>query len=68
MTKRTWFFLQQHSDDLEEKGVLVTPESVNMIPIHVLPSFLVRKSDVSNRFVTAFNSLAKYCRPPPSTF
>lgn len=58
--------LQQHSDELEENGVLVTPESVNMIPIHVSPSFLVRKSNGKNRYVTAFNSLAKYCRPPPS--
>ena len=58
--------LQQHSDELEEKGVLITPESINAIVAHVSPSFLVRKSNGKNRFVTAFNSLAKYCRPPPS--
>ena len=28
--------LQQHSDDLEERGVLVTPESVNAIVVHAM--------------------------------
>ena len=58
--------LQSHSDALEDKGVLVTPESVGVAPIHVSPSFLVRKANGDNRMVTAFNSLSKYCRPPPS--
>ena len=58
--------LQQHADALEDKGVLVTPESVGMSVIHVSPSFLVNKPNGKKRFVTAFNSLAKYCRPPPS--
>ena len=31
-----------------------------------LQVFLVRKSNGNHRYVTAFNSLAKYCRPPPS--
>ena len=58
--------LQQHADALEEKGVLVTPESVGVSPVHTSPSFLVNKPNGKKRFVTAFNSLAKYCRPPPS--
>ena len=58
--------LQQHSDELETKGVLITPESIGAVPIHVSPSFLVRKANGKNRMVTAFNSLSKYCRPPPS--
>ena len=58
--------LQEHADLLEDKGVLVTPESLGMVAIHVSPSFLVNKPNGDKRFVTAFNSLAKYCRPPPS--
>ncbi|MCP4493505.1 MAG: hypothetical protein GY820_40300 [Gammaproteobacteria bacterium] len=64
--RKNLVLLQEHSDDLEDKGVLVTPESVGITPIHVSPSFMVRKANGKGRFVTAFNGLAKYCRPPPS--
>ena len=37
--------LQEHADLLESKGVLVTPESLDMVAIHVSPSFLVNKSN-----------------------
>ena len=58
--------LQQKADDLEDKGVLVTPESVGLVPQHVSPSFLVKKPNGEWRFVTAFNDLGKFCRLPPS--
>ena len=58
--------LQSKADELEEKGVLVTPESVGLVPEHVSPSFLVKKSNGDWRFVTAFNNLGQFCRLPPS--
>ena len=58
--------LQSKADDLEDKGVLVTPESVNMTPIHISPSFLVKKANGDWRYVTAFNDIGKFCRLPPS--
>ena len=52
--------LQKHSDELEENDVLVIPEFVYIIPIHVSPSFLVHRFD---RMVTAFSCLITnmYC-------
>ena len=63
MTRKTLVSLQKHSDELEEKGVLVTSESVDIIPIHVSPSFLVRTSHRFDRMVTAFSRLVTnmYC-------
>ena len=58
--------LQKESDDLENLGVLVRPEDVNIVPLHISPSFLVGKSDGTKRYVTAFNNVAKFCRLPPS--
>ena len=58
--------LQEKADDLEQKGVLIPPESIGVVPLHVSPSFLVKKSDGSWRFVTAFNDLSAFCRLPPS--
>ena len=55
MTRKTLVSLQKHSDELEEKDVLVTPEFVDIIPIHVSPSFLVRTSHRFGRMVTAFS-------------
>ena len=34
--------LQQKADELEDKGVLVPPESVGLVPLHVSPSFLLQ--------------------------
>ena len=58
--------LQEKADDLERKGVLVPPESIGVVPVHVSPSFLVKKSNGDWRFVTAFNDLSAFCRLPPS--
>ena len=58
--------LQSKADELEQKGVLVTPESVGLVPEHVSPSFLVKKPNGDWRFVTAFNDIGKFCRLPPS--
>ena len=58
--------LQSKADELENKGVLVTPESVGLVPQHVSPSFLIKKPNGDWRFVTAFNDIGKFCRLPPS--
>ena len=58
--------LQAKADELEDRGVLVTPESVNLTPIHVSPSFLIKKPNGDFRFITAFNDIGKFCRLPPS--
>ena len=58
--------LQQKADELEEKGVLLPPEAIGVVPLHVSPSFLVKKPNGDSRFVTAFNDLASFCRLPPS--
>ena len=49
--------LQNKADELEDKGVLVTPESVNLTPIHISPSFLVKKPNGDWRYVAAFNDI-----------
>ena len=58
--------LQEEADKLERKGVLVPPESIGVVPIHISPSFLVKKSNGEWRFVTAFNDLSAFCRLPSS--
>ena len=58
--------LQEKADELEKKGVLVPPEAIGVVPLHVSPSFLVKKSNGDWRFVTAFNDLSAFCRLPPS--
>ena len=58
--------LQEKADELERKGVLVPPETIGVVPLHVSPSFLVKKSNGDWRFVTAFNDLSAFCRLPPS--
>ena len=58
--------LQQEADKLEELGVLARPEDLGITVQHASPSFLVKKPDGGNRFVTAFNSLSPYVRLPPT--
>ena len=58
--------LQEKADELESKGVLVSPESIGVVVEHVSPSFLLKKASGDWRFVTAFNDLAAFCRLPPS--
>ena len=53
--------LQEKADELGELGVLVPPESIGVVPLHVSPSFLVKKPSGDSRFVTAFNDLAAFC-------
>ena len=64
--QRNLQLLQEKADELEMKGVLVTPESVDLVPKHESSSFLVKKPNGDWRFVTAFNDLGKFCRLPPS--
>lgn len=58
--------LQLEADKLEELGVLARPEDLGITVQHASPSFLVKKPDGGNRFVTAFNSLSPYVRLPPT--
>ena len=58
--------LQAEMDKLEELGVLAVPENLNVTVEYLNPSFLVKKTDGSWRFVTAFNEVGKYCKPQPS--
>lgn len=58
--------LQEEADKLEDIGVLVPPESIGVVPLHISPSFLVMKANGDPRFVTAFNDIAAFCRLPPS--
>ena len=58
--------LQEKFDELEGDGVFARPEDVDVIPEHVSPSFLVKKSSSGYRLVTAFNSIGEYCKTLPT--
>lgn len=59
--------LQDKFDKLEELGVLGKPEDHGVIVENVSPSFLVNKASGPDfRFVTAFNGIANFAKPPPS--
>ena len=58
--------LQEEADKLEALGVLAKPEDVGVKVRCASPSFIVKKPDGGNRYVTAFNQLALYVRYPPS--
>ena len=59
--------LQQESDKLEVAGVLAKPEDINVKVKFVSPSFLRKKPDGTNRFITAFNELGSYTKVLPTT-
>ncbi len=59
--------LQDKFDELEAQGVFARPEDVNVVVEHVSPSFLVKKPSGGTRLVTAFNSVAQYCKTLPVT-
>ena len=57
--------LQDKFDTLTDLGVFAIPSQID-IPVEYLnPSFLVKKQNASDSFrlVTAFNEVAKYCKP-----
>lgn len=58
--------LQDKMDELEENGVLVKPEDIDVKVEHVSPSFLVKKPSGGHRLVTAFNNIGNYAKPTPS--
>ena len=57
--------LQQHADELEDLGVLVTPESAGIDVKFASPSFLRKKPSGAYRFVTSFTELGQYLRTLP---
>ena len=59
--------LQQEADKLEEAGVLVKPEDINVKVKFVSPSFLRKKPDGTDRYITAFNELGLYTKILPTT-
>ena len=65
--KKNLDLLQTKFDELEQQGVFVRPEDVNIAVEHVSPSFLVKKSSGGHRLVTAFTSLGQYCKTLPVT-
>ena len=56
--------LQKKFDDLEEVGVFVRPEDVDVAVEYLNPSFLIKKP--SFRLVTAFADVGRYSKPQPS--
>ncbi len=58
--------LQQKMRDLEDMGILVKPEDVNVSVEYLNPSFLVRKPNGGTRLVTAFGEVGQYSKPQPS--
>ena len=58
--------LQQKFDQLQEEGVLVRPEDVNVCVEYVHPSFLVKKSSGGFRLVTSFGQVGEHAKPQPT--
>ena len=58
--------LQEEADKLEALGLLAKPEDIGVEVKFASPSFLVKKPDGSNRFVTAFNELGQYTKVLPT--
>ena len=58
--------LQKKFDDLEEVGVFVRPEDVDVAVEYLNPSFLIKKPNGSFRLVTAFADVGRYSKPQPS--
>ena len=57
---------QKKFDDLEEVGVFVSPEDVDVAVEYLNPSFLIKKPNGSFRLVTAFADVGRYSKPQPS--
>ena len=60
--------LQDKIDKLTDLGVFADPSQIESPVEYLNPSFLVKKQNASDgfRLVTAFNEVAKYCKPQPS--
>ena len=58
--------VQNKLDELEKLGVFKRPEDINVAVEYLNPSFLVKKSNVGYRLVTAFADVGRYSKPQPS--
>lgn len=58
--------LQSKFDELEQQGVFVRPEDVDVAVEHVSPSFLVKKPSGGYRLVTAFTTIGEYSKTLPT--
>ena len=58
--------LQDKLDALEHEGVLVRPDKAGAVVENLNLTFLVPKSNGTDRLVTAFGEVGKFCRPQPS--
>ena len=55
--------LQDKFDDLERAQVFQRPENIGRTVDYINPSFLVKKSSVGYRLVTAFADVGRYSKP-----
>ena len=58
--------LQSKFDELEQQGVFVRPEDIDVAVEHVSPSFLVRKPSGGYCLVTAFTTIGEYSKTLPT--
>ena len=58
--------LQSKFDELENAGVFVKPEQVNVSVEYLNLSFLVNKTNGGHRLVTSFGEVGRYSKPQPS--
>ncbi len=58
--------LQSKFDELEELGVFMKPENVNVTVEYLNPSMLIKKPRGGHRLVTDFGEIARYAKPQPS--
>ena len=58
--------MQTKMDHMEDLGVLAKPEEVGVIVEIISPGFLIKKPGGGYRYVTSFNGLASFIKPPPS--
>ena len=58
--------LQSKFDELEQQGVFLRLEDVDVSVEHVSPSFLVRKPSGGHRLATAFTTIGEYSKPLPT--
>jgi len=58
--------LQDKFDQLEEVGVLQSPEEIDITVEYLNPSFLVKRPNGGSRLVTAFADVVRYSKPQPS--